>query len=252
MQLSELVKGTPRTELLYYGDSYLSRFEANVVAAVKEQGRSWYIVLDKTLFHPKGGGQPTDTGQLLVGESMGVVKKAMMVDGRVVHYVKFASECTPQEGTPVKGEIDWPPRQTYMRRHTAAHLLDHCLNVASSKTNRTTTSWLGEPEAYVAYAGTLPAEEVLFKASELARSNIEARLPVSTRFLSKEEVGRLDDAPNIERLPDSDMYRVVQIDGFESIPCGGTHVRNTLEIGKFILKRYEQNGEEFRVYFDVA
>lgn len=252
MQLADIARAMPRTDLLYYSDSYLQTFEAQILNAVREQGRSWYLVLDRTAFHPKGGGQPSDVGVAGVGGVEAVVKKAIMVGGVVVHYVKFGVDFEPRAGDRVHGSVSWSERYLYMRRHTAAHLMDHCLNVSSGRVNKTTSSWLGEPEAYVAYQGDLPSSSVIDSAQELARQFIKSSLNVSINFLSRGEVAALRDAPNSERLPESEVYRVVRIHDFERIPCGGTHVKNTVEIGGFTVKRAVQEPGEFKIFYDVV
>ncbi len=251
MKLSDIVVNAPKTELLYFKDSYLKEFQAKVLRAVKEQGRSWYLILDQSAFHPKGGGQPSDTGKLLFLVGSAQVKKAIFESGVVVHYIKLDTDNPPEVGAPVRGIVDWEPRYKYMRRHTAAHLFDHCINQATGRTYRTMGSWLGEPKPYVDYAGEPPSVEVITQAQGLANTYVEEALSVNIDFLDKSKIHSVSDAPNIERLPENDVYRVVRINGFESIPCGGTHVKATSEIGGIKTLGVEAVNGGFRVYFDV-
>jgi len=252
VDLSEIADGQPKTELIYFSDAYIRSFNAVLLHAVKEQGKSWYIILDRTAFHPKGGGQPSDVGRMNLGTTTALVKKAMFVNGVVVHYVKLDRGDLETRGDKVSAEIDWGIRYKYMRRHTAAHLLDHCVNQAMGRTNRTLSSWLGEPEPYVDYDDYPPTAEQLVKVESYANQFIAESLGVSTAFVDKASVRTLLDAPNAERLPDSDLYRVVRIHNFEAIPCGGTHVRNTKEIGCIRLKEMRKLEKGFRLVFDVG
>jgi alanyl-tRNA synthetase len=249
LELGEIVKGVEQTKLSYLYDSYSTSFEAKVLNAVHEQGKSWYVVLDQTLFHPKSGGQPTDVGELVIQGVKANVKKAMLVNGVVVHYVKLEKELKIEKGMSVRGTIDWGLRYKYMRRHTAAHLLDHCVNLVTHRINKTLGSWLGEP-TYVEYQGIF--EDVLLKqVEEKANAFISQGLEVKTEFLPKDALKEILDSPNTERLPEIQVYRIVQIDSFEKIPCGGTHVKNTKEIGALTLKKTEKVEGGFRIYFEV-
>src|SRR5579875_2688610 len=206
MKLSDIVVNTPKTELLYFRDSYLKEFQAKVLRAVREQGRSWYLILEQSAFHPKGGGQPSDTGKLLFPAGSAQVKK---------------------------------------------DIFDHCINQTAGRVYRTMGSWLGDPKPYVDYAGEPPSGEVIAQAQGLANTYIKEALSVSIDFLDKSKIHSVSDAPNIERLPENDVYRVVRINGFESIPCGGTHVKATSEIGGIKTLGVEAVSGGFRVYFDV-
>lgn len=251
VDLKEIVGGLPNTRLLYFHDSYRNTFDAEVLRAVKEQGRSWYIVLDQTCFHPKGGGQPTDTGRLRFIGGSAQVKKAMFEGAVVVHYVKLEGDTPPKVGDRVSGSVDWPQRYIYMRRHTSAHLFDHCINQASGKTYRTLGSWLGGPKPYVDYGGEQPSLATIELAETLANNYIGDALDVTIEFVDKQALKDYGDAPNIWRLPENDTYRVVRIDGFEKIPCGGTHVRKTSEIRRLKVLGTDLANGGFRVYFDV-
>jgi Ser-tRNA(Ala) deacylase AlaX len=252
MNIEELARAVEPTKMDYFNDSYLANFTSRVITAAREKGRSWYIVFENTAFHPKGGGQPTDTGTVRIAGVDGRMKKAMLVKGVVIHYVKLESDYTVKPGDPVYGTLDWANRYLYMRRHTAAHLLDHCLNEATGAINRTLSSWLAEPEVYVEYAGEPCGDTLLGKLEALSNHEIEKGHDVKTSIIGAHEVATLLEAPNAERLPETKTYRIVQINGFEKIPCGGTHVRNTREVMAIRLKAYSKTREGFKITFDVA
>ena len=168
MRLEELVQGLPRTKSLYLSDSYLTDFIATTLRAELEGTRNIYLILDATAFHPKSGGQPSDTG-FLSGRGFEVhVKKAMILRNIVVHWGTAEGKLVAS----VSGKIDWKPRYLYMRRHTGGHLLDHCLNEVTGKWVETTDSWLGEG-CYVAYKGNAPSEDTILKAVDLENEMIQ-------------------------------------------------------------------------------
>jgi len=127
VKLSEIASGVKDTELLYWFDSYLRTFNATILKVNCEGKRNVYVVLDRTVFHPKSGGQPSDTGMLSSDDFSIQIRKIMKFQNIIIHWGKIL------EGMPdtknIIGEIDWDSRYLYMKRHTAGHLLDHCLSV---------------------------------------------------------------------------------------------------------------------------
>jgi alanyl-tRNA synthetase len=251
MNLNEMTSGLPKTDLLYLKEMNRGTADVNVIKVIPEKRTHAYLILDRTIFHPKGGGQPSDRGRIGSTQFSLEVKKAIFNQGVVVHWCKIAN------GTPLVGlascELDWPFRHLVMRRHTAAHLVDHCLERTTSMRVETTDSWLDEP-CYVGYHGKSPAPEIIPRINELAESMISAGGRVRLEFLTGEQ-GRslLANAPNFERLPDLDEIRTVTIEGCAPIPCGGTHVTDIREIGKLTVVRVEDMPDgTFRVHFTVG
>jgi len=250
LNLDELTAGLPRTELVYLREMQLAQANAKVVRAVLDKRTHAYIVLDRTIFHPKGGGQPSDRGTVASSNFVLSIKKAIYHKGIVVHWGKLVSGSA---GTsPATCELDWGYRYLLMRRHTAAHLLDHCLAQAGKSRVVTTDSWLDEL-CYVGYGGNPPSEEVLQRVEEIANSMIKAGGEVKIAFHSSQESKSiLTMAPNFERLPELDEVRTVQIAGCDPIPCGGTHVANIREIRKLSVVRAEEMPDgSFRLHFSV-
>lgn len=249
MKLSEVVKGMDKTELLYLKDSYAKTFQGRVLRVEFEKKRNVYLVLDKTIFHPKGGGQPTDKGRISSQNCEVNVKKALYVGGVVVHWGRLLQGDISEE--PVFGEIDWDRRHLYMRRHTAGHLLDHCLTALTGRPVETTASWLENP-CYVGYAGRPPSTSYLERAEELANEMISKGAAVTIENISHTKLLEVaPHAPNIYRLPVLETYRIITIEGCTSIPCAGTHLNNIGEIGRLTIKKIEECGSDFRVYYDV-
>ncbi|MFQ6077334.1 MAG: alanine--tRNA ligase-related protein [Candidatus Bathyarchaeia archaeon] len=251
MRLVDIVRGLRETELIYWSDSYLRTFQAAVLRVEKEKKRRVYIVLDRTGFHPKSGGQPSDTGTIHNKNFAVKINKAMFTRGVVVHWGKLL-EGSPEEGTTITGEISWEPRYLFMRRHTAGHLLDHCLTEVCGGSVETTDSWLGDP-CYVGYKGKPPSGELVKGAEVLCNRMIAEGASVRVEVVSHEELlRRAPEAPNIYRLPQLDSYRVVTIEGCDPIPCGGCHLKNVKEIRRFSIRDVVPAENGYRVYYDVA
>jgi len=250
MNLDEVAYGCEPTELLYLRHMDLSFGRATIIRIVPDKGNHFYLVLDKSIFHPKGGGQPSDIG-VLKGENFQVnVKKVIDHKGVLVYWVKSNT------GTPVLGAVDCElnlaSRQLISRRHSAAHLIDHCLSTITRMSVQTTDSWLGE-ESYVGYKGILPEPELLKNVEHLARQMISSGAEITIRFLDPNEANQFKRAPNFERLPHLSQLRIVTITGCDPIPCGGTHISNISQIGELSLHHALQVDEHaYRVYFTVT
>lgn len=250
MKLEDVKEGLPRTDLLYWQDSYLRQFDADILRVAHDEKRYFYLVLNRTLFHPKGGGQPSDKGTLTGPGFKFSVNKAMIINDVVVHWGKL-EEGSIKPG-PIRGEIDWAHRYLYMRRHTAAHLFDGCLLEAGLTNVETTDSWLGD-NPYVGYAGDLPTIDMLKTAERIANERISNGAVVNIEIVSKQTlISRANNAPNLLRLPDLPWFRIVAIAGHNPIPCGGTHLKNIAEINRFAVKNSEKSDKGFRVYFDIS
>ena len=244
-----MTRSLPQTERLYFKDSYLTKFSAKILRVEREGKNKAYIVLDATAFHPKSGGQPTDTGTLRGQDCSLKVTKSMGFRDVVIHYGMIEGEV---DGGTVTGEVYWEPRYLYMRRHTGGHLLDHCLASLLEGPIETTDSWLGG-DCYVAYRGVAPSLGVVLEAVRKENEIIQQGGRVIVEELSRNELlDRIPNAPNIHRLPNLEKYRIVTIEGCQPIPCGGTHLRNIREIGSVRLVRIEQLGDEYRVCYDVT
>jgi len=239
----------PRTQLLYQEDSYAKDASCNILKVIPDDKKSSYVVLDRTIFHPKSGGQPSDRGKISATEMAFDVKRAMILSGVVVQWGKYIKG-RPELG-PAHLEIDWAARYEYMRRHTAAHLYDHCLSSILGGRVETTDSWVGEG-SYIGYHGALPTFEQLQAAETLENGMIAKGAKVTSQLMRREEALTITpEAPNLARLPEASYLRVVTIEGCRGIPCGGTHITDIREICEFHLRQPEDLGEKFRVYFDI-
>jgi misacylated tRNA(Ala) deacylase len=223
------------TEELFRADAYLKSCQA-VVTAVSEGG----IVLDRTVFYATGGGQPGDTGWLRTEDGRAVRIGACFRDpanGLHVHVPEAgAPELAP--GEVVNAEIDWQRRYRLMRTHPCLHLLCAVVN------GGVTGGAVGEGKGRLDFDAPEPlsAENI---ESELNRLVQEDR-PVRSFWISGEE---LDAEPNLVRTMSvkpprgEGRVRLIEIDGADLQPCGGTHVLSTAEIGRVRVGKIEKKGK---------
>lgn len=249
--VSAVAAGLPRTVQVYWNDSYRTELVSNITRAVQDEKRYWYIVLDETIFHPKGGGQPSDRGMLRGAGFKFEVRKAMLAaNGVIVHWGKTL-EGAPKE-SPADSKLDWDWRFLMMRRHSAAHLLDHCLAQVAGSNVETLDSWLGD-QCYVAYKGQPPSAKQLAEVETLENQVIKRGASVTSEEVSTEQLKReYADSPNLQRLPSTERLRLVTIEGCRPIACGGTHPRNVSEARSIRIGKLEMVDKGFRIHYDVA
>lgn len=250
MQLQDAVDGLTPTNFHYWVDSYAKKHPAIVKRAIQEDKKDVYLTLDSTIFHPKSGGQPSDRGTITGDGYQVQIKKSMLMAKNIVLWGRIL-QGKPSPGA-VMEEIDWDWRYLLMRRHTAAHLFDHCLSMSAEAHVETTDSWLGDP-CYAGYKGQVKTTDILSKAAILENELVAKGLWVKTETISRADLVELAaKAPNLWRLPELEEYRLVTIEGCDPIPCGGTHVKDASEVKGFKLGKIEQLPESFRVYFEVT
>ncbi|MCW3982211.1 MAG: alanyl-tRNA editing protein AlaXM [Candidatus Bathyarchaeota archaeon] len=234
------------TKQLYLDDSYLQECEAAVVS-VKE-GK--YITLDQTIFYPKGGGQPSDTGRILKGDEAFEVVYVGKFSGEISHEVN----CTGLElGTRVHCILNWDRRYKLMRAHTAAHVFASllCRDTGALITgNQLAEDKVRFDFSFEKYDRKI-LEEFIDKANQLLRKDIKVKwyeLPTE-EALKIEGVVKMAKAfpPNIPKL------RIVEIVDVDKQADGGTHVRNLKEVGQIrLLKTVNKGKNNRRVYFELV
>jgi misacylated tRNA(Ala) deacylase len=227
------------TELLFREDAYLRRCAARVVGA-DERG----IRLDRTVFYPTGGGQPGDTGvlRLATGQTIAIVNTVKGDAPDEVIHVPAPDGALPEVGAEITAEIDWERRYRLMRMHTCLHLL--CAVVPGAVTGGQVSDGRGRLDFDVPGA-SLDKEAIAARLNEV----IAAGHDVSPRWIGDDELAA---HPELVRTmsvkPPTGMGRVrlMEIKGVDLQPCGGTHIRNTAEIGPVALGKIENKGRQNR------
>ncbi|MDH5782568.1 MAG: alanine--tRNA ligase [Candidatus Bathyarchaeota archaeon] len=243
-QLSDL----PPTRMLYYEDSYLREFEARVLQVLDDK----YVVLDQTAFYPEGGGQSPDLGFLKFNGGQTEVIDVQKVGNVIVHVVKGI---VPQQGNVVAGTVDWERRNSLMKHHTATHVLmgaarrvlgQHVWQAGAQKD-------IDRSRLDFSHFRRLTLEEI-HKIEELANKAVASNIPVETSFKPRTEAEKRYGFRLYQGgvVPGKEI-RVVNIKGWDVEACGGTHVKNTGEIGfiKIFHSERIQDGVE-RIVFSAG
>ncbi len=252
MNIGRIVKGLKPTIRLYLEDPYLRECQTFVARAVKEKGRRWYVVTEQTVFHPRGGGQPSDTG-IIAGPGWRLeVAKVFSSSGVTVHWGRLSLGDGVSEGDKASLSIDWRQRYLVMRLHTAGHLIDYVLATIRGRLVETLGAFHGPPRAYVDYAASPPTMEELSLVERGVNRLTMRGGRVRWFTVQREELeNACRMAPNLGRLPKLDEYRIVDIEGVNAIPCTGTHVRDLSEIGVVKILGAEKKEEGFRLFYTV-
>ncbi|MCL5067214.1 MAG: alanyl-tRNA editing protein [Thaumarchaeota archaeon] len=233
------------TQFLFLDDHYLKEFDAKIVEIPDEKS----IVLDRTALYPRGGGQPSDHGTLILQDGRKIsVSESVKDHDRIIHVVAPTLSSNDREtlnGTAVHGLVDWDLRYKHMRHHTALHILS---GVVYHKFNaRITGGQIYPDRARLDLSlDTLDKDRVLLIENEMnsiTKANLEVRTYYITaeEGLQKKELYRL----SADLLPKGlDKLRIVDIVGFDAQLDGGTHVARTGEIGTIKISKTENKGKD--------
>jgi misacylated tRNA(Ala) deacylase len=227
------------TELLFRDDGYLRSCAARVIAADR-----CGIKLDRTVFYPIGGGQPGDAGvlRLSTGQAIAIADTVKGDRPDEVVHIPAPGSALPDPGAELVAEIDWERRYRLMRMHTCLHLL--CSIVPGAVTGGQVSDGKGRLDFDVP-GSSLDKETLAGRLNEL----IAEAHPVEPRWISDAELAA---QPELVRTmsvkPPSGMgrVRVIEISGIDLQPCGGTHIRNTGEIGPITVTKIENKGKQNR------
>lgn len=227
------------TELVFRDDAYARSCRARVVA-VTPAG----IELDRTVFYPTGGGQPGDTGLLRRADGT-TVKIAGAVKGegaQAVLHLSAPGEPLLSPGEEVEAALDWERRYRHMRFHTALHLL--CAVVPAPVTG----GQVAEDKARLDF--DIEMERLVKEALEESLNRLVAEgHAVRPRWIPDAE---LDARPELVRTmsvkPPRGLggVRVLEIEGVDLQPCGGTHVADTREVGRLAVVKIRSEGARNR------
>ena len=229
------------TRKLYWEEPYSKSFNAKVVSL---DGPA--VVLDRTLFYPRGGGVACDTGTLNGSK----VQETTKADDKIIHTLETQSSLTI--GDQVEGQVDWERRHRLMRMHTAGHLLS---SVLYSRANcRITGNQIDVEKSRMDFNlesfDRAQIERYVSEANEV----IGKDAPVKTYFLRREEALKLPDMVKLAEAapPAEDELRIVEIEGVDRQADGGLHVSHLKEIGQIELLKLENKGKtNRRLYYDL-
>lgn len=237
------------TELVYMDDFDVIACDAKVVSLEEHEGRR-VIVLDKTCFYPKGGGQDFDQGTISSVDAEFKVEAVFFVDGEVKHIGDY-TKGQLSAGESVKCQVDETRRTINTRLHSAGHTLDMAVRSLG-------WGWIPGKGAhyphmsFVEYGGDLDLEkktEMIAQLQAEIDGLIESGSTNTIKFMTPEEMAS-NGAVVPENLPQGKPSRAVLYDDF-IVPCGGTHVRDIKQIGKVNVKKMKMKDGSIRVSYTV-
>src|SRR5262245_28302446 len=222
------------TSRLYWEDAYQWEFAATVLAHADD----WYA-LSATAFYPGGGGQPADTGTLKTAAGEDAVTGVRSADGLVWHRTTLALAT----GAPLTGRVGWPRRYQLMKYHTLLHIVNTVM--LDTHGARITGADIGVTQARVDFDVEGPLRETSAAVEAAVNAVIERSLALEAAFVPESELTRnprlvrtLEVAPPVEQ----GRVRTLEIAGFDTQACGGTHVHNTAELGRCRIARVDNKG----------
>lgn len=234
---------TPAGEQLCYTDAYLRSVEARVAAV--EDGDGSLLVLDRTVFYPGGGGQPSDRGQILRaadGRSW-TVRGARKAGGEIVHELEPGDGDPPAVGDVVRVDIEWARRLALMRTHTALHAL---CGVVWRDYGALVTGGNMEPgSGRMDFEFERMTGDLVDAIEAAVNVELAAERDVRVAVLPRDEAFAIPDLirTRINLLPAGiDQIRTIEIVGLDLQADGGTHVSNTREVGGIRVLGYESKG----------
>lgn len=229
------------TEALFRTDAYLTETTTRVISATPEG-----VVLDRSVFYPRAGGQPGDAGTLSWAGGEAVVVEALKGEGETILHKLADGSPLPAPGTEVTARLDWNRRHRHMRMHSTLHLLCSLIPGAG-----VTGGQIGADKSRLDFdLAEPPTKEWL---TEQLNALIAANHAITERWITEAE---LDANPGLVRTLSvqpprgAGRIRLVRI-GPEDAPvdlqpCGGTHVRATGEIGRVEVLKLENKGRQNR------
>jgi misacylated tRNA(Ala) deacylase len=237
------------TELLYQTDSYLRDFDANITSVLPAERA---VVLDRTAFYPGGGGQPCDFGTLTIEGITYPVNKVKKQGADVLHFLDRDSPL-PAEGSASDGTLDWARRYELMRTHTALHVL--CGTVFRDYGALVTGGDMEPGKGRLDFEFERMRGELVREIEAAINKEVALAREIQVRILPREEAFQIPDLirTKINLLPEGITYvRTVEIVGLDLQADGGTHVRNTSEVGRIRVADYKSKGAiNKRIYIEI-
>ena len=238
------------TNLIYQLDSYIQAFEAKVIQVDLENHG---LILDQTVFFPGGGGQPTDIGFLMYDRTRYLVSRARKIGSDVLHLLDGDGPLPPT-GTVITGQIDWNRRYQLMRTHTAMHVL--CGVIFRDYGAQVTGGDMDPLQGRMDFEFETMRRELVEEIQSAINHEVTNARDVRVNILPRAEAFQIPDLirTKINLLPECiQEVRVVEIVGLDLQADGGTHVKNTSEVGNIRVTDYKSKGRiNKRIYVELS
>ncbi|MDP8011751.1 MAG: alanine--tRNA ligase-related protein [Thermoplasmata archaeon] len=213
---------------LFYEEPYLRALDVNVIEKNEE-----YLIFDKTIIYPGGGGQPPDSGYFIGDSFKARIPFAKRENGKILHKYELIEGKISDHGKIV---LDWERRYALMKMHTAEHILyrsiENLFNVKFQKVE------LHENESLLFINGNISIDDIS-RAEDLANSIVEKNIPLKFYYGNIEDVE--DDVRIRKDRIKNEKIRIVEIEGFDKSACSGIHVKSTSEVGIIFVKSIKKS-----------
>ncbi|MBO1512536.1 alanyl-tRNA editing protein [Metabacillus bambusae] len=224
------------TEKVYYQDPYKQSITTKLVMQAQDENGRFYVVLEKTIFYPTGGGQPHDTGNI-----NGVhVYEVEEMDGEIRHYVEQPIEIQNK----IAGEIAWDRRFDHMQQHSGQHILSAAFEEVYGY--KTVSFHLGKELCTIDLEIPNLTEEEANHTEELANKIILENRPIETKWITEAELSHYSLR---KELSVSENIRLVIIPNFDYNGCGGTHPNSTGQVSSIKILNWEKHKNYIRLHF---
>jgi misacylated tRNA(Ala) deacylase len=234
---------TPTGEQLAYSDAYARSVSATVRDV--ELGAAPLIVLDRTVFYPGGGGQPSDRGLLLRGTDgrTWTVRGARKAGSEIAHELEPDEGDPPSVGDVLQVDLDWARRLALMRTHTALHAL--CGVVWRDHGAQVTGGNMEPGSGRMDFEFESISGDLVDSIEAAVNEELAAQREVRVAVLPRAEAFAIPDLirTKVNLLPEGiEQIRTIEIVGLDLQADGGTHVANTREVGQIRVTGYESKG----------
>ena len=237
------------TELLYQTDAYLQEFDGTILSVMDDLRA---VVLGETAFYPGGGGQPCDLGSLLVDGITYPVDKVKKQGDDILHFLGGDAPL-PAPNSASRGTLDWARRYKLMRTHTALHVL--CGTVFRDYGALVTGGDMEPLKGRMDFEFETMKGELVREIEAAVNAEVAKARDVRVKILPREDAFQIPDLirTKINLLPEGiQQVRTVEIVGLDLQADGGTHVRNTSEVGTIRVRDYKSKGAiNKRIYIEV-
>lgn len=227
------------TERLYYHDSHLLEFSARV-NRIHARPEGLAVLLNRTAFYPTGGGQPHDTG--LLGDSPVFDVMEDEGSGEILHLV--APGTALAAGDTVECAVNYRRRFDHLQQHTGQHILSRAfLEVARAAT---VGFHMGEESSTIDLEWAAPDGALMDRAEDLANQIIFENRPIRGYEVDADQQQSLE----LRKISNREgRLRIIEVEGFDRTPCGGTHGRHSGEVGIVLLRGWEKMRGNCRIEF---
>jgi Ser-tRNA(Ala) deacylase AlaX len=232
------------TKLLYLEDSYLKEWRAKIISIFNNE-----IELDQTAFYPESGGQLSDKGILVYNGKDYQILSVKKGQGKIVHHLHSADGL--RLGYQVTCSLDWPLRYMMMRMHTAAHILSAIIHKETQAL--ITGNQLGLDKTRIDFDLEDFDRDLMQSFIEKANQEILKDHEISSFTISRKEAEASKFCKLAKGLPPQIQdIRIIKIGELDEQADGGTHVKNTKEVGKLVFLSADNKGaKRRRVYFTL-